>query len=56
MRENRKKSLLDCIEETVLVVTLLAMVIINFGNVLGRYAFHWSWAFTERITSNLLRL
>ena len=38
---------LDKTEEYLCGITLLALVIINFGNVLSRYFFHMSWAFTE---------
>lgn len=39
----------DHFEELVLVIAFAAMLIINFGNVCGRYVFHSSWAFTEEV-------
>lgn len=40
---------LDHFEEIVLVPAFAVMLIINFGNVLGRFVFHTSWAFTEEL-------
>ena len=39
----------DHFEEIVLVIAFAAMLVINFGNVCGRYVFHSSWAFTEEL-------
>ncbi|MFH1154764.1 MAG: TRAP transporter small permease [Pseudomonadota bacterium] len=41
--------LLDSLEELLIVVSLLVMVAINFGNVLSRYFIHASWAFSEEL-------
>ncbi|MDD4569614.1 MAG: TRAP transporter small permease [Tepidanaerobacteraceae bacterium] len=39
----------DHIEEFILVPGFAVMLFINFGNVLSRYLFHNSWAFTEEL-------
>jgi C4-dicarboxylate transporter, DctQ subunit len=41
--------MLDYLEEGLLVVGLMLMVGINFGNVLSRYVIHASWAFSEEL-------
>jgi len=44
-----KMKLFDRIEETLIAVSLLVMVLINFGNVLSRYILHASWSFSEEL-------
>lgn len=44
------------IENFILAVTMLAMAVITFGNVISRYFFHYSLSFTEEITINLFVL
>ncbi len=47
-----KKTILKCLdhfEEIFLVPGFAIMLIINFCNVLSRYVFHNSWAFTEEL-------
>lgn len=39
----------DRIEEALIAISLLVMVIINFGNVLSRYILHASWSFSEEL-------
>lgn len=41
--------LLDSLEELLIVISLVVMVAINFGNVLSRYFIHASWAFSEEL-------
>ena len=45
----RNVKLLDGLEEMLIVVSLVIMVAINFGNVLSRYFIHASWAFSEEL-------
>lgn len=45
--------LFDAIEEWFLAISLGAMLLLNFGNVLSRYFFNLSMSFTEEITTNL---
>lgn len=42
-------TLLDSLEELMIVASLVVMVAINFGNVLSRYFIHASWAFSEEL-------
>lgn len=47
---NKKfKFLFDHIEEIILAPGFAIMLLINFLNVLSRYVFHTSWAFTEEL-------
>lgn len=43
----------DAIEEWFLAISLGAMLILNFANVLSRYFLNLSMSFTEEITTNL---
>ena len=43
------KKVINNFEEYFLAVSLVIMVVINFGNVLSRYFIHTSWAFTEEL-------
>ncbi|MDT8901657.1 TRAP transporter small permease [Anaeroselena agilis] len=45
--------LFDAIEDWFLAITLGAMLLLNFGNVLSRYFLNLSMSFTEEITTNL---
>lgn len=45
--------LFDAIEDWFLVITLGAMLVLNFANVLSRYFLNLSMSFTEEITTNL---
>lgn len=45
--------LFDYIEEWFLTITLGAMLVLNFANVLSRYVLGLSFSFTEEITTNL---
>ncbi len=45
--------LFDAIEEWFLAISLGAMLLLNFGNVLSRYFLNLSMSFTEEITTNL---
>ncbi len=44
-----KVKLFDYLEELLIVVSLVVMVAINFGNVISRYFIHASWAFSEEL-------
>ncbi|MBD1378931.1 TRAP transporter small permease [Metabacillus arenae] len=44
------------IENFILAITMLAMSVITFTNVISRYFFHYSLSFTEEITINLFVL
>ncbi len=41
--------LFDYFEELLIVVSLVVMVAINFGNVVSRYFIHASWSFSEEL-------
>lgn len=41
--------IIDYIEESLISLSLIVMVAINFGNVLSRYIFHASWSFSEEM-------
>lgn len=43
------KKILFNIEEYICVITLLAMSLLNFTNILSRYFLHFSFSFTEEI-------
>lgn len=43
------KKVLDVIEKALLFICMLGMTVINFGNVLGRRVFGFSWGFTEEL-------
>ncbi|MDI2589746.1 TRAP transporter small permease [Psychrobacillus sp. NEAU-3TGS] len=41
------------LEEWILIILMIIICLITFGNVLSRYLFHTSFSFTEEITTNL---
>ena len=41
------------LEEWILIILMIIICTITFGNVLSRYLFHTSFSFTEEITTNL---
>lgn len=43
------EKILDYTEEVFLGISMIFMVVICFGNVLARYAFHASWGFSEEL-------
>lgn len=45
--------LINNIEKTLIVFSLVLMTTITFGNVLSRYLFHASWSIAEEITTIL---
>lgn len=45
--------ILDIFEELGICLSLIIMVIINFGNVFSRYIIHASWSFSEEVMVTL---